>query len=168
MLIYLIGMMGSGKTTVGKYLASQIGYHFVDTDCLIEEKCHLKVHEIIDQYGIDYFRQIENYVLKQVKLDINTVIATGGGIILNQDNVAFMRNNGIVIYLKTSITELEKRLNGPEIKKRPLLETNSINEIYEARKTYYDKASEVTIMCDNLSIEAISNEIWLQLGEKKR
>ncbi|QVK19201.1 shikimate kinase [Mycoplasmatota bacterium] len=166
MIIYLIGMMGSGKSSVGKHLASQLKYNFVDTDCLIEEKLNLKVHDIINQFGIEYFRQIENQVLREIQLDLNTVIATGGGIILNQDNINFMKNNGITIYLKTSINELEKRLTNPEMKKRPLLKKNSLYDIFEVRKELYDKASELTINCDNLSIETICEQIRSELKNR--
>jgi len=166
MILYLIGMMGCGKTTVGKYLASQLKYSFVDIDFLIEEKCSLKVHEIINQYGIEYFRHLESEALIQLDNNKHTVVSTGGGILLNENNITFMKNNGLMIYLNVSIDELKKRLNDSELMKRPLLKVNTLDKIYEERKEAYLFYSDLMILCEDFTVKEISQHI-ISLLEKK-
>ncbi len=162
MNIFLIGMMGSGKTSIGKTLSSKLDYDFVDTDQLIEKKHNLSVKEIINQFGWVHFRAIESIVLQHLTFNQSTIIATGGGIILNEDNVKFMRKNGIIIYIKVSIEELMNRLNQQEINKRPLLNECSLKDIFDTRKTLYDKVCDIEISCDGLSIESICDRIIIK------
>ncbi len=163
MHIYLIGMMACGKTTVGKYLATKLEYEFVDTDELIEKNMNMTISNIINNHGLDYFRNLETNVLKQTELPINTVIATGGGIILNEDNVRYMKNNGVVVYLKLSIEELENRIKIIGIDTRPLLQNNSLKEIYQARKDLYENSSEIIVNCDRLAVKSISEKLIQKL-----
>lgn len=164
MLIYLIGMMGSGKTTIGKYLSDILGYEFVDTDELIELMQDKSIAEIINHSGIDEFRRCESDVLRKTNLNINTVISTGGGIILSSENRRFMKNNGVVVYLKTSVEVLEKRIDKDDIVKRPLLKTSNLRDIYLIRENFYEESAELTILCDNLSVEDICKSIILKLA----
>lgn len=161
MILFLIGMMASGKTTVGKQLAKQLDYKFIDTDNEIESLFNLKISEIIKTKGISDFRVLESQVIKNYNYDINTVVSCGGGIILNDENILFMKNNGTVIYLKTPVETLISRLKNTQLTKRPLInnDINNIIDIYQARKDIYDKASEVTINCSDLSVEEIVVEI---------
>jgi len=162
MLIYLIGMMASGKTTIGKELANKLSYEFVDVDELIELTYKKKVKDIILEDGIDYFRQLEYDLLRNIDLDINTVVATGGGVVLNHDNVLYMKNNGAIIYLKVSLDILEERLHN-DSENRPLLKKQSINTIYEERKELYENAGMISIFCDDLTIDEICINIVEQL-----
>lgn len=159
MVIYLIGMMGCGKTTVGNLLAMKLTLHFLDTDEFIEKKCQLPITEIIANYGINYFRNLEHQLLVALQNSYDIVVSTGGGVVLNEDNIVLMKKNGKVIYLKTSVDVLMKRLNLHEQAKRPLLQKFTLEEIYEYRKELYEKASDVIIDCDNLSIEEVCQEI---------
>lgn len=164
MIIYLIGMMGSGKTTVGNLLAIKLGLFYIDMDVFIEKKCQLSVSEIVENFGIDHFRKMENELLVSLQKSYDIVVATGGGVVLNQNNIDIMKKSGTVIYLKTSINILKRRLNLSERMRRPLLKELSLDEIYEFRKELYEKASDIIINCDNLTVNEICEEIICQLN----
>ncbi len=166
MLIFLIGMMGSGKTIVGKHLSDSLGYKFIDTDDQIELNKGMSITEIIHEFGIEKFREYEIVTLKKTKLPFNTVISTGGGIILNSENRQFMKKNGVVVYLKTSVKVIENRLTKADLLNRPLLKTNKLFDIYQERKTYYEVAANFTILCDDLSVEDICLNIIKKLNLK--
>ncbi|MDF2700219.1 MAG: chorismate mutase [Haloplasmataceae bacterium] len=156
MLIFLIGMMGSGKSTIGKKLANKLGYDFIDTDHLIEENYNGMIKDIINHKGIDYFRIIETNALRNLCVDINTIVSTGGGIVLNYDNIIFMKSNGTVIYLENSVESLANRLKKTSVESRPLLKDDlegSLSNIYKERKELYEKASDIIINCDDLTID---------------
>ena len=107
MIFYLIGMMGSGKSSVGKLLANKLQFSNIDIDKEIEKDEKLSIKEIFEKKGENYFREIESkYLLRKRKL---AVVSCGGGIILNKKNREFLRNSGYTIYLKSSIPTLEKR-----------------------------------------------------------
>jgi shikimate kinase len=155
MNIYLVGMMGSGKTTIGNLLALEIGYNYIDTDNLIENKCKMSIADIIIFYGIDYFRSLETQVLEVFQNCQELVVSTGGGIILNEENIILMKNKGKIIYLETSIEVLKSRLDKQEIAKRPLLMFNSLKEIFDSRVGIYQAVSDITISCDDLTPKEI-------------
>ncbi len=163
MHLFLIGMMASGKTTVGKNLASKLGYDFIDTDNLIEQIYHKSINEVINVFGIEHFRQTEYDVLHSLKLNDDTVISTGGGIILNDKNTVYMKNNGVVIYLDTDINILKNRMDNKEYHKRPVLKTHDLSDIYNERKSYYQNACDFSILCDSLNVDEISNLIIRKL-----
>ena len=134
MIFYLIGMMGSGKSSVGKLLANKLQYSKIDIDKEIEKNEKLSVKEIFEKKGENYFREIESkYLLRKKKL---TVVSCGGGIILDKKNREFLKNEGYTLHLKTSVSVIEKRLVG--IKDRPLINYNnpyeSLTNIYQKRK----------------------------------
>lgn len=125
--LYLIGMMGAGKTTIGRKLANRLGYGFVDTDALIEQSANQKVSELFASAGEPTFRQLETQVLSQVSSYTNLVVATGGGIILERMNWSYL-HHGIVIWLDVPISILVARLSGDT--SRPLLkDTNLSNKL---------------------------------------
>ena len=118
--VYLTGYMGSGKTTVGKKLARQLDYDFVDTDELIVAMAGKTVQAIFDTEGEDAFRLLEHSVLKSLANRINTVISTGGGTPCFFNNMQIMKKTGIVIYLKMHPNSILKRLKLAK-NPRPLL-----------------------------------------------
>lgn len=159
MNIIFTGMMGSGKTTIGKELAKLTGYEFIDTDAIIEKEQNIKIVEIFSKYGEGYFRTLENELVKKISLKDNSVISLGGGAFCNQDNISILKNTGFTIYLKTSIENILNRLSEDEIKKRPLLkDLNNFNNLLEKREVYYNQA-HLIISTDNKSINEIINEI---------
>ena len=147
MKIYLIGMPGSGKSSLGKELAKKINYDFIDMDLYIEKQAGMFIDEIFDLYGEEYFRDLERNVLNDFLNMDNVIIATGGGVIKNKDNKKLM--DGICLYLDVSIEELENRLSKSDIE-RPLLKKYSVLELYNQRKELYDFFADYKINNENL------------------
>ena len=142
MRIYLIGMPGSGKSSLGKELAKNINYNFIDMDLYIEKKAGMFIDEIFEVYGEDYFRDLERNVLNDFNSLDDVIIATGGGVIKNKNNKNLM--NGICFYLDVPIKELENRLSKSDID-RPLLKKYSVEELYNQRKDLYNYFSDYKI-----------------------
>ncbi len=146
--IYLIGMMGVGKSTIGKLLATKLNYKFIDgDDYIIENSKFNSINEIFECNSEEYFRNIESEKLQDLSLNDECVIATGGGIILKKDNILIMKKTGIIIYLKSNIESLANNLYNTE--SRPLLKNidlhSKLNEIFEKRKEIYDEVSDEDI-----------------------
>ena len=110
-IIYIIGFMGSGKTTAGRKLASLLGWSFIDLDKKIEEYTGKTIPEIFSQNGEDYFRAAETQILRNLKSGVNTIISTGGGTPCYSDNMDFMLESGLTIYLKLTPGQLKSRLS---------------------------------------------------------
>lgn len=157
MLIYLIGFMGSGKTTAGKKLATQLGYKFVDLDLLIEEKYKITIPDIFDRFDEKAFRIIEHETLQETISFQDTIISTGGGTPCFYNNMEIINANGISVYLKLHPKSIQKRLLESK-KKRPLILNKTSDELYEfiqiklnERELFYQKA-KYTIKAENLEI----------------
>jgi shikimate kinase len=152
--VFLIGMMGAGKSTIGKLLAAQLNYGFFDTDQLVETCAGQKIPEIFAKSGEASFREIEHQVLAQVSAYTRLVIATGGGIVLNQMNWAHL-HDGLVIWLDVPVDILHHRLANATIP-RPLLQTENpiltLTNIYEQRRDRYAQADiQITIGAEESS-----------------
>lgn len=162
MKIYLIGMPGCGKSSVGMKLASRLGYEFIDLDNYIEKQACMFVDEIFQNYGEKHFRALERESLNDVLNMDNIVVATGGGIVVNKANKELM--DGICIYLNVNLSELSNRIISSNIE-RPLLKTKSIDIIYAERKDLYDYFKDYEIMNDNL--DNTINKILEIINENK-
>ncbi|MFI5135670.1 MAG: shikimate kinase [Chitinophagales bacterium] len=127
-LIFLIGFMGSGKTSVGKKLAALLSAEFVDLDEVIELKESKTISQIFQELGEEYFRERESQCLQSLSEKSNAVIATGGGVPYFHDNMKWMNENGVTVYLQTNSEILFGRLKS-EIAHRPLLHGNSEEEL---------------------------------------
>lgn len=160
--IYLVGMMGSGKTTTGRALAKLLSIPFVDLDDEIEDDAGRSINEIFKREGEAYFRTIESKLLAQVSHGSNQVIGTGGGIVLNPSNSERMKSTGSVIYLKTSLEILWERVK--EKTDRPLLATSNprqtLTELFKIRAPLYEAACETMFITDRKSPEAVAREIY--------
>lgn len=150
--IYLIGFMGSGKTTIGHALAKALHYEFVDMDHYIEKQQQLSIADIFMQQGEESFRLIESQALDQLSKDKNIVISTGGGTPCFHDNMSIIRQSGVSIYLKCSIDSLHQRLKHSQ--ERPLVSNKSdkelkryIRETLSTRKEFYQKA-DIRVIAD--------------------
>ena len=141
MRIYLIGMMGSGKSTLGKELSKRLGYKFIDMDHYIEEKCCKFIDEIFRDYGEEWFRGFETNTLKEFLEMDDVIIATGGGVIKNKKHKKLM--DGKCIYLSVPVEILEERLAFDDT--RPLLKTRSVRSILEERIPLYEYFSDLTV-----------------------
>ncbi len=152
MNIYLIGMPGSGKTTIGKKLAEAMNYHYIDLDEYIEQKACLFISEIFQMYGEKYFRDLETNMLKELSELDNIVVACGGGIVVNKKNKALMK--GLVLFLTAPLAELERRTKGTE-DIRPLLNEKTIYDLYEDRKDKYAFFSDIDIDTTKMDVTSI-------------
>jgi shikimate kinase len=158
--LVLLGMMGVGKTTLGKIVAKKTGLKFIDTDTNIEENCLMKISEIFKKKGEKFFRLEENKeVLKSLKKS-NSVIALGGGAFMDKTIRDSILKNAVSIWLDADLKDLNKRIKWSN--KRPLLneENNQkkINKLYDERKNIYKLANH-KINCDNQSKESIAKKI---------
>ncbi len=127
--LYLIGMMGAGKTTIGRKLANRLDYRFLDTDALIEQMAKKPITQIFAEEGEAAFRQLETQVLAQVAKYTSVVIATGGGIVTQQMNWSYLRH-GVVIWLDVPVPVLVSRLSDDT--QRPLLKEVDLSEKLKA------------------------------------
>jgi shikimate kinase len=144
--IFFVGFMGSGKSFFGEKLAKKLGWKFVDLDAKIEAEMGEKITQIFQERGENVFREIEQKMLRRLFLEINCVIATGGGTPCFFENMKEMQQNGLILYLKTTKKLLFARL-WPEKTHRPLIANLSktklrlfISEKIDLRKAFYEQA----------------------------
>ncbi|MEL6352808.1 MAG: shikimate kinase [Cyanobacteria bacterium J06627_28] len=139
--LYLVGMMGAGKTTIGRKLANRLGYRFLDTDALIEQSTGKAVTALFESEGEAAFREIETQVLSQVTTHTSLVVATGGGIVTQQMNWSYL-HHGVVIWLDVPVPVIASRLSGDS--SRPLLQgvdlSTKLTELLTARQRQYAQA----------------------------
>ena len=126
--IFLIGFMGSGKSTVGRKLASYLRWTFIDLDERIEQKTGMKISDIFKEKGESWFRKMESELLKSLLTEAETVISTGGGVPCSGNNMNYMHESGLTIYLKMTPGQLKSRLLRSS-KERPLLKDISKDEL---------------------------------------
>lgn len=159
--IYLIGMMGSGKTVTGEVLADLLDYAFVDLDAGIQEKEGRSIPEIFAGSGEPYFRNVESSVLEHFSKKTGQVIATGGGIVLREENVRRMKATGKVVLLKASVESLWQRVRYS--KDRPLLNRpdplGALRQILADRESFYEKACDLSVVTDGKIAEDVAEEI---------
>ncbi|MGD1858865.1 MAG: shikimate kinase [Leptolyngbyaceae cyanobacterium] len=166
--LYLVGMMGAGKSTVGQLIAAEMGYRFCDTDAVIEQAAQKKIPEIFAESGEAAFRALESQVLSQLSPYTRLVIATGGGIVLDQENWWHLRQ-GVVVWLDVPLEELTQRLQGS--RQRPLLQRPNwqayLADLLNQRRSRYGQADiHLTVLpgekketvCDRL-IERLRDRI---------
>lgn len=161
--LFLIGFMGSGKTTVGQTLSEQYHLSFVDTDAYIENKHGMEVAKIFSKYGEDTFRMYEHEALQEV-LSIH-IIATGGGIVERNENIFLMQQKGTIIYLQTSFSEIDERLKGDV--SRPLWINSDLamkRELFNRRHQLYEQCAQMIIQTDRRTVTDIATEIMHKLS----
>lgn len=161
--IFITGFMGAGKTTIGKELGKKLGVTVVDTDHLIEGKSGMPVKEIFRTYGEKHFRELETNILKEIPL-VNTIVTTGGGLILSEENRNYMLEKGDLIFLYCDIDELYARLQNDT--DRPLIQEKTkgeINELYQSRIPFYEQCS-LKINTTRKTLHETAEEIaaWLK------
>ena len=165
--IILIGPMGSGKTSTGRMLAKEMGYVFADTDEEVTKRTGVSIAYIFDVEGEEGFRKRECLALKECLNDNNTVLSTGGGIVLSKENRDLLQDRGTVVYLQTSIRSQVKRTASTN--NRPLLQNKDPKETLEklmlTRAPLYEEIADITIMTDNKSLQEMSKEIQRAINE---
>ena len=156
--IALIGFMGTGKTAVGQLLAKKLGKKFIEQDLLIEQKAGKPIPEIFEQDGEIAFRELEIEATREIAREQNSIIACGGGVVLNKINIDRLKETAIIVYLTASPRAIIKRI-APEEGQRPLLAVNNpalaIRELLKFRKPFYERAADISIDTSKLDIEAV-------------
>jgi len=165
--IILIGMMGAGKTTVGKLLASLTGKTFIDVDHEIQQRTGVGIPVIFEIEGEAGFRKRESDVLRDVVSQKNIVLATGGGAILRPDNRALLRQNGTVVYLCAPVTELRRRTHLD--KNRPLLQTGNVHarlvELFTQRDPLYRETAHIIMDSGRQSARSFVHKLIQRLHQ---
>lgn len=156
--IILIGMPGSGKSTVGVVLAKMMGYHFLDSDLVIQQKEGRLLSEIIEQEGCEGFLAIEDRINAKIDCD-RTIIATGGSAVYGENAMAHLKTIGTVVYLKISYEELKIRLGDLKDRGVALKEGQTLKDLYEERIFLYERYADVIIEQDGKRIEETAREI---------
>lgn len=163
--IALIGFMGSGKSTVGRMLAGKLDKTFIDIDHIIELAEENSINGIFSLHGEEYFRNIESKVIKKVFKNNNCVYACGGGVVIKKENMAVIKKNSLVIYLKITPDCAFKRLE--KDKSRPLIKDGGkdiINSLIEEREREYIRYSDHMVDSEPNDPEAICGNIIKKIG----
>lgn len=160
--IVLIGMPGSGKSTVGVVLAKVMGYGFMDSDLVIQAQEGKRLFEIMNEVGTEGFIQIENRVNSQIIVE-RCVIATGGSVVYGREAMEHLKKIGKVVYLKLSYRELRRRLGNLRCRGVVLKEGQSLRDLYEERIPLYEKYADITIETEGLGVEETLEKIVHQI-----
>jgi shikimate kinase len=144
--IILVGLSGSGKTSIGRVVARELHWPFIDFDTEIEHREHATVQEIFERYGELRFRELEQELTRELVTSSGMIMSAGGGWVLNREAVALLRQTGRIIYLRASPELLARRLATARVR-RPLLDTtdplDTLTTMYEARRSLYEEADLV-------------------------
>ncbi|MDC0663065.1 shikimate kinase AroK [Marinobacter sp. SS21] len=166
--VVLVGPMGAGKSTIGRMLAKELGYRFIDSDRLIEERCGANIPWIFDVEGEDGFRQRESAMLSEVSAMTQTVLATGGGAVMKPENHAFLRHDATVVYLRTSIEQQVERTR--KDRNRPLLQNDDpeavLRGLFEVRDPLYRKLAHIVMHTDKKSPRLVVRQLLNRLKPK--
>ncbi len=164
MIVYLIGLTGVGKSTIGKRLAKRMAYYFVDLDAYIEMRSGKRIPALFEQ-GEQHFRALEAEALESLAQDAlksgkNLVVATGGGIVTTPSNITFMRKTGYVVHLTRPLEDILSSFN---TEKRPLFkgQPEKLMGIYNERRKAYESAGHIQVVCTKMAhaIKQIQQEV---------
>lgn len=150
--IILIGMPGCGKSTLGVILAKTLGYDFTDTDLIIQKNEGRKLYEIINEDGLDFFIDCEKRAVCTLFGD-DTVIATGGSVVLNEGTMRYLKAMGTVVYIKLPCDVIEKRINNISTRGIVMSKNESIRDIYRERTPLYESYADITVEPENDNVE---------------
>ena len=160
--IVLIGMPGAGKSTVGVVLAKKLGYRFVDSDLVIQDRYGKLLHELIEENGVEGFWKIENDVNESLDLH-KSIIATGGSAIDGTGAMEHLRQIGTVVYLKLSLEDIEERLGDLNARGVTLRPGQTLEDLYEERIPLYEKYAHVVVDCSGKMLREVVAQISMQL-----
>ncbi len=160
--IYLVGFMGSGKSTIGQILAKKLNMKFIDVDSEIEKKEDMKISEIFKKKGEKYFRDLEKKEIKTLTKEKGLIVSTGGGLGANLENMERMKKTGTVIWLDVPLNVILDRCKNDQ--NRPLLQQSleDLKKLFEERKKVYSLAN-VHIKVKNQTPEELAEEILKRL-----
>lgn len=165
--IFLIGFMGCGKSTVAAKLNQMYGMHVVEMDQEISKRQKMSIPEIFEQYGEEYFRNLESALLEEIATGSGQVVSCGGGVVLREDNVSEMKKSGHIVLLTAKPEKVLKRVqkddNRPILKGRKTVE--DIQTLMEARREKYEGAADIVVATDDKNIAEICDEIIQRIEE---
>lgn len=161
--IILIGMPGAGKSTVGVVLAKKLGYAFVDSDLVLQERYGKLLQELIEERGVEGFWEIENAVNASLSLQ-KSIVATGGSAVYGREAMEHLREMGTVVYLKLSYEEIAERLGDLCARGVTLRPGQTLRELYEERIPLYDKYAHMTVDCDEKTLREVVTQLAAELG----
>lgn len=160
--VILIGMPGAGKSTVGVVLAKKLGYRFLDSDLVIQDKYGKLLHELIEEHGVEGFWAIENEV--NASLDTTkSVIATGGSAVYGAEAMEHLRTIGKVVYLKLDYREVAERLGDLTARGVTLFPGQTLQDLYEERTPLYEKYAHIVVECDGKMLREVATEVAEQV-----
>jgi shikimate kinase len=160
--------MGAGKSTIGRMLAKELGYRFLDSDRIIEERCGANIPWIFDVEGEDGFRQRETAMLDELSSEVNTVLATGGGAVMRPENHSLLKKDATVVYLKTSIEQQVERTR--KDRNRPLLQNDDpeavLRKLFSIRDPLYSDLADIIMYTDRKSPRLVVRQLVNRLSPK--
>ena len=166
--IFLIGFMGSGKSTVARCLQQMLGAEVIEMDALIAKQQKMAITEIFDKFGEGYFRDLETNLLLDIQKKKGVVVSCGGGVVIRPENIEAMKKSGTVVLLSASPETVYRRVK--DSKDRPVLNGHMnveyIAGLQEKRRAMYEAAADLTIVTDDKDIETICGEIISRIEEK--
>lgn len=166
--VVLVGPMGAGKSTIGRLLARELGYRFLDSDRIIEERCGANIPWIFDVEGEDGFRQRETSMLDEVSNEVGTVLATGGGAVMRAENHGLLKKNAVVVYLKTSIDQQIERTR--KDRNRPLLQNDDpegvLRRLFAIRDPLYTELADIVMFTDRKSPRLVVRQLVNRINPK--
>jgi shikimate kinase len=169
--IFLIGPMGAGKTSVGRYLARHLNKDFYDSDEVIESKTGVNLNWVYDLEGMAGYRQREMKVIDELSMLPSIVLSTGGGCVETPEVREYLQQRGVVIYMEVSLQTQLNRLKRD--KKRPQLQGENPQEVliklWEEREPHYEHIADFTVITDNRSVRDVCDDIlnWLNAGSQR-
>ena len=168
--IFLIGFMGSGKSTVAAVFEQRHQMQLIEMDQLLSEKEGMSIPEIFKNQGEEYFRNLETELLETLKVSKGQIVSCGGGVVLRDENINLMKENGVVVLLMATPKTILNRVKDSE--DRPLLNGNMneeyISEMLKQRKTRYSMAADIVVHTDGKNALEICNEIVEKMKNRRK
>jgi shikimate kinase len=159
--IFLIGFMGSGKSTVAKGLQALLGTEVIEMDTLIAKRQNMAITEIFEKFGEDYFRDLESKLLLEIQEKQGVIVSCGGGVVVRSQNIGCMKKNGTIVLLSATPETVYIRVK--DSRERPVLNGHMnveyIAQLQEKRRAMYEAAADVTIGTDGKTVDEICKEI---------
>ncbi|WP_029655246.1 shikimate kinase AroK [Marinobacter daepoensis] len=166
--VVLVGPMGAGKTTIGRMLAKELGYRFLDSDRIIEERCGANIPWIFDVEGELGFRQRETAMLDELSNEVGVVLATGGGAVMRAENHGLLKKSSVVVYLKTSIEQQVERTR--KDRNRPLLQNEDpeavLRRLFAVRDPLYTELADIVMYTDRKSPRLVVRQLVNRINPK--
>lgn len=157
--IVLIGMPGCGKSTVGVLLAKAMGFRFIDTDLVIQNRTGRLLQQIIDEDGLDAFCIEEERAIMSVEERSGCVIATGGSAVYSRSAMLYLKQSGYVYYLSLPVEQVEKRIRNITTRGIAMRKGDSIADVFRRRRQLYEEYADITVDCSGKSLEETVAEI---------